>query len=169
MALRPCDSATSMSSRQGSLALAAGLLEVFGSTEPVVTSPALAGFAGSRPVVTSLAGFVFLRPQPPGARMEMPAAFRYPAAVSRRTPVASSIRRSAQPSWPSAMICFFFSSFKTLLTLTEGIPHVRVNVPTTFSLAGFQVTTIGRFWVTAEARLWAERGLRTLLVDADPQ
>jgi hypothetical protein len=25
------------------------------------------------------------------------------------------------------------------------------NVLTTFSLAGFQVTTIGRFWVTAEA------------------
>ncbi len=48
------------------------------------------------------------------------------------------------------MTCFFFSSFKTLLTLTEGIPRVRVNVPTTFSLAGFQVTTIGRFWVTAE-------------------
>jgi len=39
-----------------------------------------------------------------------------------------------------------------LLTLTEGIPHARVNVPTTLSLAGFQVTTIGRFWVTAEVR-----------------
>jgi hypothetical protein len=49
------------------------------------------------------------------------------------------------------MTYFFFSPLKTLLTLTEGIPHVRVNVPTTFSLAGFQVTTIGRFWVTAEA------------------
>src|SRR5271165_7498787 len=65
-------------------------------------------------------------------------------------PVASSIRRSAQPSWPSAMTCFFFSSFKTLLTSTQGNPCVRVNVLTTFSLAGFQVTTIGRFWVTAE-------------------
>ena len=84
--------------------------------------------------------------------MAMPAAFRYPAAVSRRTPVAFSIRRSAQPSWPSAMTCFFFSSFKTLLTGTEDIPSVRVNVLTAFSLAGFQVTTIGRFWVTAEGR-----------------
>src|ERR1700688_4343202 len=151
MAFRPCDRAASMSSRQGSLVLATAPLAVSNAPEPVVTAPALAGFADSGPVVTSLAGFAFLRPQPPGARMEMPAAFRYPAAVSRRTPVANSIRRSAQPSWPSAMTCFFFSSFKTLLTLTEGIPHVRVNVPTTFSLAGFQVTTIGRFWVTAEA------------------
>jgi hypothetical protein len=48
------------------------------------------------------------------------------------------------------MTCFFFSSFKTLLTSTQGNPCARVNVLTTFSLAGFQVTTIGRFWVTAE-------------------
>ena len=32
-----------------------------------------------------------------------------------------------------------------------GYSSVRVNVLTTFSLAGFQVTTIGRIWVTAEA------------------
>jgi hypothetical protein len=36
-------------------------------------------------------------------------------------PVSFSIRRSAQPGWPSAVTCFFFSSFKTLLTLTEAI------------------------------------------------
>jgi hypothetical protein len=48
------------------------------------------------------------------------------------------------------MTCFFFSSFKTLLTSTQGNPCVGVSVLTTFSLAGFQVTTIGRFWVTAE-------------------
>jgi hypothetical protein len=50
------------------------------------------------------------------------------------------------------MTCFFFSSFKTLLTETEDIPHIRVNVPTALSLAGFQVTIIGRFWVTTEAK-----------------
>ena len=51
------------------------------------------------------------------------------------------------------MTCFFFSSFKTLLTSTQSKPCVRVNVLTTLSLAGFQVTTISRFWVTAEVGL----------------
>jgi hypothetical protein len=31
------------------------------------------------------------------------------------------------------------------------MPHVRVNVLTTLSLAGFQVATTGRFWVATEA------------------
>ena len=32
------------------------------------------------------------------------------------------------------------------------MPHAGINVPgPSFSLAGFQVTLIGRFWVTAEA------------------
>src|SRR5665213_3953185 len=131
MALRPSDRAASMSSRYGSLVLAVALGSGgFGSPEPVVTSFQLAGFDAAGSVVTSLAGFEsaggLRRPQPPGFPTGMPAAFKYPAAVSRRTPVAFSIRRSAQPSWPSAMTCFFFSSFKTLLTLTEDIPHVRV-------------------------------------------
>ena len=88
--------------------------------KPAVTS--LAGFAPVESVVTSLAGFDGgLRPQPRGGRTGMPAAFRYPAAVSRRTPVACSMRRTGQPSWPSAMTCFRFSSLKTLLTPTEAI------------------------------------------------
>jgi hypothetical protein len=49
------------------------------------------------------------------------------------------------------MTCFFFSSFKTLLTSKEGTSPVEFNVLTYFLLAGFEVTTIGRFWVTAEA------------------
>jgi hypothetical protein len=59
-------------------------------TESVVTP--LAGFASGRSVVTLLAGFgsAFL-PQRPGGRNGMPAAFKYPPAVSRRTPVAFSI------------------------------------------------------------------------------
>jgi len=46
----------------------------------------------------------------------------------------------------------------SLLLFAQDIAHanggyssVRVNVLTTFSLAVFQVTTIGRIWVTAEA------------------
>src|SRR5579864_5986176 len=35
------------------------------------------------------------------------------------------MRRSDHPSRPSAMTCCFFPSLKTLLTLTEGNPHVR--------------------------------------------
>src|SRR5580658_1754113 len=35
------------------------------------------------------------------------------------------MRRSDHPSCPSAMTCCFFPSLKTLLTLTEGNPHVR--------------------------------------------
>jgi hypothetical protein len=31
------------------------------------------------------------------------------------------------------------------------LPYAGINVPDSFSLAGFQVTTIGRIWVTAEA------------------
>jgi hypothetical protein len=50
------------------------------------------------------------------------------------------------------MTCFFFSSFKTLLTSTEGIPPPIFNVLTYFLLAGFEVTINGRFWVTAEGQ-----------------
>ena len=58
----------------------------------------------------------------------MPAARRYPPIVSRRMCTAASMRRSDHPSRPSAMTCCFLSSLKTLLTLTEGIPHAWINV-----------------------------------------
>jgi hypothetical protein len=38
-----------------------------------------------------------------------------------------------------------------LLTLTEGNPHVMLNVLGSTPLAGFQVILIGRFWVIPEA------------------
>jgi len=50
------------------------------------------------------------------------------------------------------MTCFFVSSLKTLLTSMEGIPSADFNVLAYFLLAGFEVTIIGRFWVTAEAK-----------------
>ena len=66
---------------------------------------------------------------------------------------AFSMRRSDHPSRPNAMTCCFFSSFKTLLTSTEGsCPRVRLNVlGDGLSLAGFQVIIYGRFWVITEA------------------
>jgi len=83
----------------------------------------------SRPpesVVTPLAGFDGARfPQPPGGRTAIPAARRYAPAVSRRTPVACSIRLSGHPSLPSATTCCFFSVLKTLLIPTEAYSACR--------------------------------------------
>ena len=103
-------------------------------------------------VVTSMAGFA-VRTQP-GARTWMPVAFRYPLAVSRRTPVACSMRRKDQPSRPKAIICCRLSSLNTLLMSLEAtLPLSVVNVPNDyFYMAGFEVTLHGRFWVTAEAK-----------------
>jgi hypothetical protein len=64
--------------------------------------------------------------------------------------MACSTRRKHHASFPSPMTCCFLSSLKTLLMPTEPIrPLVGVNVPG-FIVGGFQVTIIGRFWVTAE-------------------
>lgn len=127
IAFRPLVSDCSMKSRYGSQALADGFEAWLAVSESVDTS--MAGFevspvfpvqsgvvpaAGS--VDTCMAGFGRLRPQLPGGRTSIPAARRYPAAVSRRTPVAFSIRRSVQPNRPSAKICCRLSSLKTLLT-----------------------------------------------------
>src|SRR3954466_3897216 len=59
------------------------------------------------------------------------------------------MRRSGQPSRPSAMTCCRFSSLKTLLTSMEGNPSIVLNV-LPFLLAGFQLSLIGRFWVSPE-------------------
>jgi hypothetical protein len=120
MAFRPRPSPCSSSSRHGSQAL------VTRSRLPVGSE-----IGGPKSVVTSLAGFAGARrPQPPGVRTPIPAALRQAPAVSRRTPVACSLRRSGHPSFPSAITCCFFSSLKTLLMLTEAIgPLVRVNFP----------------------------------------
>src|SRR5215470_10463508 len=64
--------------------------------------------------------------------------------VSRRTRVASWIFRRDHPSRPKAMICCFFSSFKTFAMLREATyPPAAVNVLDVFSesMAAFQVFT----------------------------
>src|SRR3989442_4369990 len=61
------------------------------------------------------------------------------------------MRRSGHPSRPRAITCCFFASLKTLLIPTKATALHRNQRPRAlFSLAGFQVTLIGRFWVTAE-------------------
>ena len=50
-------------------------------------------------------------------------------------------------------------SFKTLLTSTQGIPR-RSQCPDSVSLAGFQTSLIGRFWVTPEVQQpWANQAV----------
>src|SRR5439155_25092148 len=129
MAFRPWLSPSSIVSRYGSQALAEGFgwgrcrggFSVKDLLKSVVTPASLAGFESAESVITPLAGFDDRRPHPPGGRTAIPDAFRYAPAVSRRTPVACSMRRSVQPSFPSAITCCFFSSFKTLLMPTERI------------------------------------------------
>ena len=81
---------------------------------------------GPGSVATSMAGFAAVagfRPQPPGRRMRIPGRLQvtgWPFPAGCAWPVR--IRRSDQPSRPRAITCCFFSSLKTLLTLTELIP-----------------------------------------------
>src|SRR5260370_25431504 len=73
--------------------------------------------------------------------------------VSRRTRVASWIFRRDHPSRPKAMICCFFSSFKTFAMLREATyPPAVVNVLdiSSESMAAFQAFLYGRFWVFTE-------------------
>src|ERR1700685_2523725 len=70
------------------------------------------------------------------------------------------MRRKGHPRRPRAITCCFFASLKTLLMLTKTIALRRNRRPrVSFSLAGFQVTLIGRFRVTAETE---RRGILTL-------
>src|SRR5260370_12825285 len=61
------------------------------------------------------------------------------------------MRRSGHPSRPRGMTCCFFASLKTLLIPTKATALRWNQRPrASLSLAGFQVTLIGRFWVTPE-------------------
>src|SRR6266851_3024332 len=61
------------------------------------------------------------------------------------------MRRRGHPSRPRAITCCFFASLKTLLISTKATCLTPKSTSrASFSLAGFQVTLIGRFWVTPE-------------------
>src|SRR5712692_1058442 len=61
------------------------------------------------------------------------------------------MRRRGHPSRPRAITCCFFASLKTLLISTKAkCLTPKSTSRASFSLAGFQVTLIGRFWVTPE-------------------
>jgi len=89
-----------------------------GRVERFASAAHLASYAG---LVPYMAGFGGVRPHPPADRTGIPAALRYAPIVSRRMCAARSMRRSDHPRRPKAITCCLFSSFKTLLTSTEGI------------------------------------------------
>jgi hypothetical protein len=99
----------------------------FAASDPAVTSFSLAGFAGGR------------RPHAPRGRTAIPAAFRYAPAVSRRTPVSCSMRRSGDPSRPRGNHLLFFRFAQDVAHIDEGyMPHAEINVP--------GLTLVGRFF-----------------------
>ena len=73
------------------------------------------------------------------------------------------MRRSGHPSRPRAITCCFLASVKTLLISTKATCLTPKSTSrASFSLAGFQVTLIGRFWVTPEVRNSINQYLRTI-------
>jgi len=158
----------------GAHALAEGLRPGFGA----VAEGTAAANSAPKSVITSMAGFAQTGSATAGgassataesvitcmAGLAGDALPIHRAAAQRFRPLSSSGGRltthpnvqldsSQRPSSrPNAMTCCFFSSFKTLLTLTEVSPSRRNQCPERcLSLAGFQVIMYGRFWVFTEA------------------
>ncbi len=78
------------------------------------------------------------------------------------------MRRNGHPSRPRAITCCRFASLKTLLISTKAkCLAPKSTSRASFSLAGFQVTLIGRFWVTPEEQFKATAKLGEFL-DARP-
>src|SRR5438128_4629604 len=85
--------------------------------------------------------------------------------VSRRTRVASWIFRRDHPSRPKAMICCFFSSFKTFAMLREATyPPAAVNVldVSSESMAAFGCSELHEERVAAGVRCRGRSFLRGL-------
>src|SRR5437867_12160355 len=62
------------------------------------------------------------------------------------------MRRSVQPSCPSARTCFLLSSLKMLVMLARAttVPPPRQRLERLLPMAGFEVSTYGRIWVSTE-------------------
>ena len=95
------------------------------------------------------------RRAPAGRRTAIPAAFRYALAVSRRTPVAASMRRSVQPSRPNARTCCSCRRPRcwSCRRGDHSLPAASTSWGAATSLAGFQVSTTGRY---VEGRITVE-------------
>src|SRR6185437_9162572 len=138
-----------ISARYGSHALAPGARlggGVPGVSESVDTSAVVAGFGGGHTVG-----------RPPVRRTAMPAAFKYALAVSRRTPVVASMRRSDHPRRPSARTCCRLDSLKTLLMSGEGPLRPRRRQRLGLASAGGRFSGVHQWPVLGVHRGWAER------------
>jgi hypothetical protein len=104
----------------------------FDVPESVDTPPVVAGFelgsVDTSGVVAAFGGHSLGRP--PRRRTAIPTARKYALAVSRRTPVRSSMDLSEKPRSPSATTCCLLSSLKTLLIpVQKHSVSAPVNVP----------------------------------------
>ena len=140
------------SSALAGFAFALSLLGRYSVLVLVLGLTALAGFAASDPVVTSLAGFA-------GARRP-----HAPVAAPRSRPLSGRRRRS--PDAPRSLARCAARAIRVVPGLSlvvfslrsrrcsyrrRLLPYAGLNVPEpSFPLAGFEVTLIGRFWVTPE-------------------
>ena len=117
------------------------MLTGFAASDPVVTSVSLAAFAGAR------------RPHTPRRTHSDPGRFQIGAGG---LPTHPGLLLDA-PQWPSEPSqgnhLLFFRFAQDVAHIDEGYRALRrIQRPrASFSLAGFQVTFIGRFWVTPEA------------------
>ena len=169
LAFRPLASDCSMNSRNGSHWLAVGRCGAGGAAESGDTS--LAAFAGTpESGDTSLAGFAGgRRPQPPAGLTAIPAALRYAPAVSRGFRSLSQCAVTASQAGPArspAVVCrrSRHCSRRGRVTLPSG----SMSCPS--PLAGFEVSLIGRFWVSPEARCapWSSASMPSECRPASP-
>ena len=122
VAFRPRLNAASIKVRYGSHALADGARSGDGSA-PTDRAESVDTSGGE------LAGFAVRSPGRPRPRAVTPTARSYALTISRRTPVADSMRRSGHPSRPCATICCCLSGCKTLPILPKDhTSFVDVNV-----------------------------------------
>lgn len=105
--------------------------------------------------------------QRPRPRTATPAAFRYALAVSRRTPVAASMRRSDHPSRPNPNTCCCLPGSKTFpMAMERGTTPCSPSTSRALQaqeMAGFEVSINGRFWVSTEAQEIGEALVRNEL------
>jgi hypothetical protein len=145
---RPRLSSSSIASRYGSQKLVDGTRWGFPGSEAL--------HSALHPVVTSLAGFAGDSPFPSTRRPHTDSGgFQVRTGCLPTNPgLSCSMRRNRHPSRPSAITCCLLSSLKTLLMLTKATaPPPGSTSQASFSLAGFQVTIIGRIRVTAEVQV----------------
>jgi len=129
----------SLVERFSGLGLGLTVLAGFAASDPVVTPFPLAGFAGGR------------RPHAPGGRTPDPGRFQVGSGGLPTHPglLLDAPQGPSQPAQGYDLL--FFASLKTLLIPTKATALRRNQRPrASFPLAGFEVTLIGRFWVTPE-------------------